>query len=191
MSAKTKYCIVIDDNGLLQQKITFKGCDLEISQVGFKDFLNMEKGLIARNTSKLNWKRDLLGFKVPQSVNNCENCQNDKMCRLCIIDPNLNCFDCEISKSCDKCLERITQIKVYSREINKLKRLPPDENGCMLPHYVGENTLKVEEDKDQTQVSYGKCKTCFVELNHDSYIKNIRICKRCYNKSRRKNRIVW
>ena len=51
MSAKIKYCIVNDDIGLLQQKITFEGCDREISQIGFEDFLNMVKGLIVRNTS--------------------------------------------------------------------------------------------------------------------------------------------
>ena len=179
---------MIDDNGLLQQKVTFKGCDREISKIGFKYFLNMEKGLIVRNTSKLNWKRDLLGVKISHKVINCENCQNDKMCRSCIIDPKLNCFDCEISRSCDKCFKRITQIKLYSPEINKLKRQPPDENGYLLPHYVGENI--VEKDQiEQTQLSYGKCNKCFVELNHDNYIKNKRIC-RYYKESRRKNRIV-
>ena len=100
LAPKIKYCIVIDDNGLLQQKVTFKGRDREISKIGFKDFLIMEKGLIVRNTSKLNWKRDLLGVKVPHRVINCENCQNNEMCRSCIIDPKLNCFDCEISRSC-------------------------------------------------------------------------------------------
>ena len=121
MSAKIKYCIVIDDNGLLQQKIIFNGCDREISQIGFEDFPDMEKGLIVRNTSNLNWKRGLLGVKVPHRVINCENCRSDNMCRSCITDPKLNCYDCEKSRSCNKCLKRITQIKVYSTEITKLK----------------------------------------------------------------------
>ena len=81
MSAKIKYCIVIDDTGLLQQKIIFKGCDRNMSQKGFKEFLNMEKGLIVRKTLKLDWKRDLLGVKVPYRVINCENCQNGKKCQ--------------------------------------------------------------------------------------------------------------
>ena len=77
MSAIIKYCTVIDENGLLQQKITFKGCDREILQIGFIVF-NLEKGLIVRNTSKLNWKQDLLGGKVPHRDINCGNCQNEK-----------------------------------------------------------------------------------------------------------------
>ena len=189
LAPKIKYCNVIDDNGLLQQKVTFKGCDREISQLGFKDFLNMENSLIVRNASKLNWKRDLLVAKVPHTVINSENCQNDKMCRSFLKDPKLIFFDCEISRSCDKCLKRITQIKLYSTEINKLKRQPLDENGYMLPHYVAEDVVE-EEEKDQTQFIYGRRNKCFVELNHDNYIKNKRICRRCYNESRRKNRIV-
>ena len=89
MSAKIKHCVTIDDNGLHQQKITFKCYDSEISQIGFKDFLNMEKSLIVRNTSKLTWKRDSLGVNVPHRILNCENCQNDKMCRSCKINPKL------------------------------------------------------------------------------------------------------
>ena len=138
MSAKVKFCIVVDDNGLLQQKITFKDCDREISQIGFKDSLNMEKSLIVLNTSKLKCKRDLLGVKVPRRVINFGNCRNDKMCRSCIIDPKLNRFDCKIPKSFDKCLKRITQIKLYSTDINKLQRQPPNKNGYVLPHCVGE-----------------------------------------------------
>ena len=170
MSAKIKRCIVIDDNGLLQQKITSKVCDREKPQIGFKDFLNMEKGLIVHNTSKLNWKRDLLGVEVPHRIINCENCQNHKMCRSCIIDPKLNCFDCEIPNSRDNFLKRITQIKLYSTEINYLKREPPDENGSICYLSVLENIVE-EEERDQTQVSFGKYNKCFVEMNHDKYIK--------------------
>ena len=83
---------------------------------------------------------------------------------------------------CDKGLKRITQIKVYSRENSKLKRLPPDENGYKLPHYVGE--IIVEEEKDRTQVSYGKCNKCFVEMNRDNYIRNKKLCRRCFSKIR-------
>ena len=69
----------------------------------------MEKVLIVRNISKRNWKRDLLGVKVPNRVVNGETCQDDKTCQTCVSDPKLNCFDCEVVKSCDKCLQRITQ----------------------------------------------------------------------------------
>ena len=59
----------------------------------------------------------------------------------------------------------------------------------MLPHYVGEDVVEGEK-REQTQVSHGKSDKCFVELNYDNYIKNKRVCRRCYNESRRKNRVA-
>ena len=56
-----------------------------------------------------------------------------------------------------------------STEINKPKRQIPNENGYMLTHYAGKNI--VEEEKEQIQVSHGNCNNCFVEMNHDNYIK--------------------
>ena len=106
MCPKINYCIVIDDNGLLPKKLLSKVVIVKYREI--KDFINMEKGLIVRNISKLNWKRDLLGVKVPHKVIDCEKCQNDKTCQPCEIDPKLNSFDCEISRSCGK--RRITQI---------------------------------------------------------------------------------
>ena len=103
----------------------------------------------------------------------------------CIIDSKLDCFDCKVSKSCDKCLKRITQIKLYSTKNNKLKRLPPDENGYMLPRCVGEDIVE-QEERNQTQVSHGKGNATFVELNHDIYIKSRKRCRRCYIQNRRK-----
>ena len=70
-----------------------------------------------------------------------------------------------------------------------MKRQPPDENGFMLLHYVGEGLVE-EEETDETPVRFGKCNKFFVELKHDNYIKNKRICGRCYSESRGKNQIA-
>ena len=78
------------------------------------------------------------------------------------MDPKLNCFDGELSRSCDKCFKRITQIKYYSTEINKLKRLPPNKNCYMLPHYTGEEKEEKKEEKEQISVGYGKGSICFI-----------------------------
>ena len=44
-------------------------------------------------------------------------------------------FECEIVRSCKNCVKKITQIKYYSTKSNKLRRLPENEFGYMLPHY--------------------------------------------------------
>ena len=108
---KVKYCIVINEMGILSEKTISKGYDQEISGVSFKDFLDLEGGQTVQNISKLKWKRELQGIKVPHRGINCENCQEDKRCQPCITDPGMNCFDCEIAKSCKDCYEKITQVK--------------------------------------------------------------------------------
>ena len=45
------------------------------------------------------------------------------------------CFECEKARACEKCSKRKTQIKNQTTEIKKLKQLPEEEFGYMLPHY--------------------------------------------------------
>ena len=46
---KVKYCIVIDENGILSQKATFKGFNQNINNITFKDFLDLEQGKTLKN----------------------------------------------------------------------------------------------------------------------------------------------
>ena len=104
--------------------------------LNFKDFLDLEKGDTILGKSKLNWKTTLHGIKITHRVFQCSQCVNDKICKHCEMSPKMICFECEVVKACRSCLKRITQIKYYSTEINKIKRLPENEFGFMLPHYT-------------------------------------------------------
>ena len=119
---KVKFCIVINEMGILSEETTFKCYDQEISGVSFKDLLDLERGQTIHDKSKLTWKRELQGIKVPHRGIDCENCLEDETCQSCITDPKMNCFDCEIAKPCKYCYKKITQIETNSTEINKLKR---------------------------------------------------------------------
>ena len=110
LAPKVKYCIVIDENGILSQKTTFKGFNQNINNVSFKDFLDLEQGKTLKNISKLKWKRELAGIKIPRRKVGCESCDESKRCVGCVIKPEMNCFNCEISKSCQVCLSKITRI---------------------------------------------------------------------------------
>ena len=150
LAPKVKYCIVIDENGVLSQKTTFKGFNQIINDITFKDFLDLEKGLTIENRSKLKWKRDLAGIKILHRKLNCEHCNENKLCESCLIKPETNCLQCELTKSCKDCLNRITRIAKHCVEINKLKRKPENELGYMLPYYqteddvVKKNLLKIQ-----------------------------------------------
>ena len=76
LAPKIKYCLVINEIGVISQKTTFKGYDNNISRVGFKDLLDLERGKMVRNLSKLNWERELYGVEQPHRSVDCENCQD-------------------------------------------------------------------------------------------------------------------
>ena len=65
LAPKIKYCIVIDENGILSPKTTFKRYDQNMVRLIFKEFLDLERGDIILGKSKPNWKSDLLGVKIP------------------------------------------------------------------------------------------------------------------------------
>ena len=44
LAPKVKYCIVIDKNGIIIQKTTFKGINQNINNIPFKNFLDLERG---------------------------------------------------------------------------------------------------------------------------------------------------
>ena len=57
LAPKIKFCIGIDEVGILSQKTTFKVSDQNMVGLNFKDFLDLEKGDTILGNSKLNWKR--------------------------------------------------------------------------------------------------------------------------------------
>ena len=71
----------------------------------FKVFLDLEKVDNILGKSKLNWKKDLHGIKIPHRVFQCPQCDNDKICNQCEISPEMNCFECEVVKACKTCLK--------------------------------------------------------------------------------------
>ena len=53
LAPKIKYCIVIDENGILSQKTIFEGFNQIMNNKTFKDFLDLEQGKTLKNVSKL------------------------------------------------------------------------------------------------------------------------------------------
>ena len=80
LAPKIKYCIVIDENGILSQKTNFKGYDQNMVGLNSKDFLDLERGDTFVGKSKLNWKRGLHGIKIPHRVTISSNRQIRSPC---------------------------------------------------------------------------------------------------------------
>ena len=78
-------------------------------------------------------------------------------------------------------MSKITRITECSVEINKLKRLPENEFGHMLPNYKIKNNIVIEKP-------IKKCSKCETEINTKNYIKNKTICRACHNENMRNRR---
>ena len=70
------------------------------------------------------------------------DCDNVKICCDCVIKLKMNCFNCEMVRDCETCLDRISQKRAFCTEINMLKRKPANDYYQMLPYYIGEYELK-------------------------------------------------
>ena len=160
LAPKVKYCIIIDEFGILSAKTTFKGYNQKMNAITFKDYLNLECGQSIKNISKLKWKREITGIQIPHRKINCKQCNENNRCETCQKQPKMICLQCELSKSCKECLKRIFRVTESSVDINKLKRKPENEQGYMLPYCNVENEIVHE--------TFKKCSKSEIEITPDN-----------------------
>ena len=69
----------------------------------------------------------------------------------------MNCFSCEMERTSETCLDRISQKKTKYTDTNMVKRKPANEYHQMLPCYIGRNEPK------QNSTGFLSCKRNFDE----------------------------
>ena len=117
LTPKIKYCLTIDDYGVIKEHKTFKGfCDskrlLDRSQ-----YFNMKEGKTISAMLPRSWKKSFdSGIIIPVKMRFCNECTDNK--------------------TCNKCNNQINENKVFEANLNELKRHSPNEFGHMLPYYV-------------------------------------------------------
>ena len=153
LAPKIKFCLVIDDYGIISAKRTFKGYSEEHRMIKLDEYKSLSEGKTVSGRFSIDWTKTFEGIKIPHRKQDCSDCDNEKICSDCIIKPRMNCFNCEIERSCKTCLDLISQKKTYSTNINTLKRISPSEKHQMLPYYIGEyqpkqNNIDFESAKE-------------------------------------------
>ena len=137
LAPKIKYCLVIDDFGIISAKRTFKGYSEDHRMIKLEEYISLSEGKTVSGGFSIDWTKTFEGIKIPHRKQDCSECDNTKICSDCVLKPKMNCFNCEMEKACKSCLDLISQKKTYSTNINTLKRKPPNKKHQMLPHYVG------------------------------------------------------
>ena len=137
LAAKIKYCLVIDDFGIISAKRTFKGYSEEHRLIKLDEYKSLSEGKTVSGRFSIDWTKTFEGIKIPHRKQDCAGCDNRRKSSDCVIKPKMNCFNCEMERACKTCLDLISQKKTHSSDINMLKRKPPNQYHQMLPHYEG------------------------------------------------------
>ena len=117
LAPKIKYCLIINKNGVISDKKTFKGFTNVSDNLDRKEYFKMADGdkLVAK--VPLSWKKSFSqGVVIPQIMRNCTGCQKDILC--------------------DDCDKLVNQNKEFPANLNELKREKPNDLGHMLPKYI-------------------------------------------------------
>ena len=135
LAPKIKYCLVINDFGVISAKRTSKGYSEEHRVIKLDEYISISEGKTVSGRFSIDWTKTFEGIKIPHRKQGCLECDNTNFCSDSVMKPKMNCFNCEMERSCETCLDLIYQKKTCSTDINMLKRKPANEYHQMLTHY--------------------------------------------------------
>ena len=113
-------------------KRTSKGYNKEHRNIELNEYISLSEGKTVSGRFLIDWTNTFEGIKIPYRKQDCLDCNSGEICGDCVIKPKLNCFNYEIEGACERCLDRISQRKTFSADINMLKRKPATEYYQML-----------------------------------------------------------
>ena len=117
LGAKIKYCLTIDDCGIIKEHKTFKGFNDREKLIDRSQYFKMKEGKKISAMLPRSWKKFFdSGVVILKKMRFCNKCNDKKMC--------------------NKCNNQVNENKEFEANLNELKRHPPNEFGHMLPYYV-------------------------------------------------------
>ena len=117
LAPKIKYCLTINEFGVIEEHKTFKGFGDVNRLLDSKKYFEMKEGKTVSGSFPLSWKKSFeAGVVIPTRDRFCNKCSDDYICE-----------DCE---------SKTKQYKEFEANLNDLKRRPPNEFGHMLPYYI-------------------------------------------------------
>ena len=114
LAPKIKYCLTIDDCGIVQEHKTFKGFNDSKRLLDRSQYFKMIEGEKVSAMLPRSWKKSFdSGIIIPSKMRFCNECNDKKMC--------------------NECNNQVNESTEFEANLNELKRHPPNEFGHMLP----------------------------------------------------------
>ena len=116
LAPKIKYCLTIDEYGIIKAHKTFKGFNDSKRLLDRSQYLNMREGKKISAMLPRSWKKSFdRGMNIPAKIGFCN--------------------ECNVGKMCNNCNNRINENKEVKANLNLLKRKAPNKFGYMFPYY--------------------------------------------------------
>ena len=117
LAPKIKFCLTIDEYGIIQKHKTFKGFNDSKRLLDRSQYFKMIEGEKKSAMLPKSWKKSFdSGIITPTKMRFCNECNDNKMCI--------------------KCINQINENKEFEANLNELKRKAPNKFGYMLPYYI-------------------------------------------------------
>ena len=116
LASKIKYCLTIDEYGIIKEHKTFKGFNDSKRLLDRSQYFKMKEGKKISAMLPRSWKKSFdNGVIIPKKMRFCNKCNDIKMS--------------------DKCNNQINENKEFEANLNELRRHPRNKHGYMLPYY--------------------------------------------------------
>ena len=123
LAPKIKYCLTINDLGIIEQHKTFEGFNDSKRLLDRPQKFNMIEGKKITAMLPRSWKKSFNnGIIKHTKIRRCD-ISNDKLL-------------------CEKCNNQVNKNKEFEANLNLLKRNTPNDFGYMLPYYEVKVVLK-------------------------------------------------
>ena len=76
LALKIKYCLVIDDYGVISAKRTFKGYSEEHRMIKLDEYISILEGKTVSGRFSIDWTENFQEIKKPHRKQNCIDCNN-------------------------------------------------------------------------------------------------------------------
>ena len=84
LAPKIKYCLTINNYGIIDEHKTFKGFTNVSDDLNRKEYFNMADGGKLTAKVPLSWKKSFSqGVVIPHKMRNCTECKTDVLCEKC------------------------------------------------------------------------------------------------------------
>ena len=124
---------MIEYFGVISVKRTFKGFSEEHRMIILNDYKTLSEGKTNSGRFSIDWTKPIEGIKIPHRKEDCLVCINGLMRCECVVKRKMDCFNCDVARTCKSCLDLVRENKTYSTDITMLKgNLQRNFNKCLL-----------------------------------------------------------